>query len=82
MSVPESVLHKKHNSINCHAVREAVAAEIVKVEKEDGDANLADLFTKVVAGEKRWKLCWNTFVQKGARRQGLVQMPGQPTSHD
>ena len=31
MSIPESVLHKKHNSINYHAVREAVAARIMKV---------------------------------------------------
>ena len=52
MSIPKSVLHKKHNSINHHSVREAVAAEITKVGKEDGDTNLSDLFTKVVMGQK------------------------------
>ena len=58
-SVPESVLAKKHNSINYHAVREAVAAGIIRVGKEDGDTNLADLFTKSLVGEKRWRLCHN-----------------------
>ena len=56
-SVPESVLTKKHNAINYHAVREAVAAGIIRVGKEDGTSNLADLFTKVVNGERRWNLC-------------------------
>ena len=30
-SLPESVLSKKHNAINYHAVREAVAAGIMRV---------------------------------------------------
>ena len=45
-SLPESVLSKKHNAINYHAVREAVAAGIMRVAKEDGETNLADLLTK------------------------------------
>jgi hypothetical protein len=57
-SVPESALQKKHNAINYHAVREAVAARIIRVGKEDGETNLADLFTKCLTGEKRWNLCW------------------------
>jgi hypothetical protein len=36
VSIPESTLMKKHNAINYHAVREAVAAGILKVGKEDG----------------------------------------------
>ena len=39
-SVPESTLLKQHNAINYHAVREAVAAGIPWVRKEDVD--LAD----------------------------------------
>ena len=35
-SLPESVLSKKHNAINYHAVREAVVAGIMRVAKEDG----------------------------------------------
>ena len=45
-TLPESVLSKKHNAINYHAVREAVAAGIMRVAKEDGETNLADLLTK------------------------------------
>ena len=47
-SVPESVLTKKHNAINYHAVQEAAAAGILEVIKEDTQTNLADLFTKVL----------------------------------
>jgi hypothetical protein len=53
MSMPESTLMKKHNAINYHAVREAVAVGILRVGKEDGEMNLADLLTKVVVGQKR-----------------------------
>jgi hypothetical protein len=44
VSIPESVL-----AVNYHAVREAVAARIIQVAKEDGETNLADLFTKCLA---------------------------------
>jgi hypothetical protein len=57
-SIPESVLAKKHNAINYHAVREAVAAKIMRVAKEDGMTNLADLFTKILVGKHRWDLVW------------------------
>jgi hypothetical protein len=59
VSIPESALMKKHNVINYHTVQEAVAAGILRVGKEDGETNLADLLlTKVLTGEKRWTLCW------------------------
>ena len=61
VSVPESVLHKRHNAINYHVVREAVAAKIMVVGKEDGDTNLADLFTKILTGERRNMLCGYIF---------------------
>jgi hypothetical protein len=44
-------------SINYHAVREAVAAQIIRVLKEDGMTNLADLFTKVLTADRRRSLC-------------------------
>jgi hypothetical protein len=46
VTIPESVLSKKHNAINYHAVREAVAANILRVTKEDSNTNVADLLTK------------------------------------
>ena len=58
-SIPESTLMKKHTAINYHSVREAAAARIVRVGKEDGETNLADLLMKVLNGEKRWQICWH-----------------------
>ena len=55
-SIPESVLSKKHNAINYHAVREAAAAGILQVHKEDTETNIADLFTKVLRKERRQAL--------------------------
>ena len=55
-SIPESVLNKKHLSIAYHAVREAVAAGIMRVGKEVTETNLADLFTKCLPGPRRNKL--------------------------
>ena len=51
-SIPEWTSMKKHNAINYHAVREAAAAGILHVAKEDGKTNLADLLMKVLSGEK------------------------------
>ena len=56
-TIPESMLAKKHNAINYHAVREAVAAKILRVGKEDGMTNLADLFTKILTPDRRRALC-------------------------
>ena len=51
-SKPESTLQKKHNAINYHAVREAAAAGILRVRKEDVEKNLADLLTNVLTGQR------------------------------
>ena len=56
-SKPESTLQKKHNAINYHAFLKAAAAGILRVGKEDGETNLADLLTKVLTGQQRWDLC-------------------------
>jgi hypothetical protein len=49
-TVPTSTLKKKHNSIAYHRVREAVAARTLQVAKVHSSKNLADLFTKCLAG--------------------------------
>jgi len=46
VTMPESTLTKKHNQICYHHVREAVAAGIIRVAKEDSATNLADILTK------------------------------------
>jgi hypothetical protein len=53
VTIPESVLSKKHNTINYHAVREAVAANILRVAKEESSTNLADLLTKPLTEQCR-----------------------------
>ena len=49
---PESTLKKKHNAIVYHRTHEAQAAGTVRIVKEDGETNLADLFTKLLAGPR------------------------------
>jgi len=53
IAFPTSVLKKKMHSISYHFCREAVAAGIVQVAKEDTRTNLADLFTKVMSKPRR-----------------------------
>ena len=43
---PESTLKKKRNAIAYYQTREAVAAGTIRVTKEDGKTNLADILTK------------------------------------
>jgi hypothetical protein len=49
---PESTLKKKHQAVAYHRTREAQAAGTVRIAKEDDEANLADIFTKLLAGPK------------------------------
>ena len=52
-SLPQSTLGKKHNAINYHVVREAAAAVIIRVGKEDTETNVADLLTKFLSWNRR-----------------------------
>ena len=54
---PESTLKKKHNAIAYHRTREAVAAGTIRVTKEDGKTNLADILTKPLPQITRELLC-------------------------
>ena len=58
-SRPESTLQKKQNAINYYVVREAAADGILRVGKEYGTTNMADLLTKFLKGQKRWDLCYS-----------------------
>ena len=53
---PSSVLSKKMHSISYHFCREAVAADIVRIAKEDTATNLSDLFTKILSKARRDEL--------------------------
>ena len=50
LSVPESVLKKKHAAVNYHRTREKIAAGIIRVAKEDTATNIADIMTKCLPG--------------------------------
>ena len=52
-TVPESTLKKKHNSIAYNRTREAMAAGTIRVTKEDGATNLADVLTKLLLPKAR-----------------------------
>ena len=55
-STPASVLHKKHHSVAYHKCCEAVASGIFRIDKEDTETNLADIFAKVLPGPRRERL--------------------------
>ena len=50
VSRPESACKKKHNSVAYHKARESIAAKIIRVAKESGATNLADILTKLMPG--------------------------------
>ena len=89
-SLPDSTLSKKHNSINYHACREAVAAGIMRVAKEPSETNLADLFTKVLPRFKRENLLsyivWGPFAQEdwlvGRKRKRKEEDPQDPQGEE
>ena len=59
-TLPSSTLKKKHNAIAYHRVREAVAANVVKVNHVEGKENIADILTKPTDGptfRKHMKAC-------------------------
>ena len=55
-SIPKSTLSKKHNAVNYHIVREAVAADVMRVGKEDTNTNLADALTKMLPYSRKREL--------------------------
>ncbi len=49
---PELTLKMKHYAIAYHREREAQAAGIVRIAKEDGETHLADVLTKCLPGPR------------------------------
>jgi len=43
-------LKKKHCTVAYHKARECIAAGIIRIAKEDGKTNMADILTKLVTG--------------------------------
>ena len=55
-SIQESILAKKHNAINYHIIREAVAAGMIRIGKEDTNTNIANAFTKLMPFSRKFNL--------------------------
>ncbi|KAL7550232.1 hypothetical protein ACHAWF_013471 [Thalassiosira exigua] len=55
-SIPESTLSKKQASVNYHIVREAAAAGILRVAKEDTVSNISDALTKLQTLDRKREL--------------------------
>jgi hypothetical protein len=56
-SIPQSMLKKKSNSIAYHFVHKCAAADIIHVDYETTNNNLADIIAKTQAGPKWRELC-------------------------
>ena len=84
-----SVLAKKIHSISFNFCREAVAASIVRIAKEDTKTNVSDLFTKLLDGERLKELCsrcmWTDYQKKERRSYiqivGVLDIPNRRIDH-
>ena len=65
VSIPSSVLNKKHNSICYHRVQEAHTAGTIRVGWISGEHNKADIVTKTtIPTKRRYKLIYSVFNEK------------------
>ena len=55
---PDMRLSKKHNSINYHRTREAMAGKWIRVAFESGASNLAYFLTQILPIRKRKDILW------------------------
>lgn len=54
---PDSACKKKHNLVAYHKLRESIAAKIIRVTKESGTTNIADILTKLLPGKALRGMC-------------------------
>jgi hypothetical protein len=55
-TIPHAKLHKRHNALSFHRVREAVAAKIVDIHHMPGEFNPADILSKHWSYQKTWRI--------------------------
>jgi hypothetical protein len=72
---PESTLKKKHNAIAYHWTREAVAAGTIRVTKDDGKTNLADVLTKPHLKQRKTSYVIGSCTEKGLGSLGTMGCP-------
>ncbi len=81
-SYTESTLKKKHNAIAYHKVWESIVQGVLRVAKEPGDSNLADILTKPLPGATmkcliQYILYWSKFYHI----QMIISLYGMMTVH-
>jgi hypothetical protein len=54
VSIPESVVSKKHNTMKDHTDHDAAITGILQAFKEDSQTNMANLLMKVLAGPRQY----------------------------
>ena len=73
-TLPSSSLKKKHNAIAYHKIREAVAAQIVRVAYIPTKDNLADILTKPLSPQDYYRLLNGyMFTRTNSDNQGELQ---------
>jgi hypothetical protein len=73
-TLPSSSLKKKHNAIAYHKIREAVAAQIVRVAYVPSKDNLADILTKPLSPQDFYRLLNGyLFTRTNSSDQGELQ---------
>jgi len=55
-TIPHSKLHKRHNALSFHRVREAIAAKYISMYHLSGEFNPADILTKHWGYPQVWRL--------------------------
>jgi hypothetical protein len=81
-TLPSSTLKKKHNAIAYHKVREAVAANIIKVAHIRTHLNVADILTKPLSPQSYYNILrMILFKRDSSDNQGELQQVQQHAQH-
>ena len=79
-SIPSSQLKKKHNAIAYHRVREAIAANIVRIAHVPSAENVADVLTKPLPGPAYESLVYPWLFRMPATRLQQTNPPPMPVA--
>ena len=56
LTIPHAKLHKRHNALSFHRVREAVASNVISIYHLAGEYNPADILSKHWSYAKIWRI--------------------------
>ena len=64
-SRPDARLHKRHNALSFHKVREAIASDFIAFLHMDGKNNPSDMLSKHWARQQTWPQLQTLLFKKG-----------------